>query len=31
MHAVSRINELSQADQSFAEDVELLRRMLEAG
>ena len=29
MHAVSRIAELMQADGSFAEDVELLRRMLE--
>ncbi|MDB5368605.1 MAG: dnaA [Roseomonas sp.] len=29
MHAVSRIAELMQADVSFAEDVELLRRMLE--
>jgi chromosomal replication initiator protein len=29
MHAVSRISELMQADVSFAEDVELLRRMLE--
>nr|WP_137126741.1 chromosomal replication initiator protein DnaA [Roseomonas sp. HF4] len=29
MHAVSRINELMQADSAFAEDVELLRRMLE--
>jgi chromosomal replication initiator protein len=29
MHAVSRVAELMQADGSFAEDVELLRRMLE--
>ncbi|MBP0466260.1 chromosomal replication initiator protein DnaA [Roseomonas sp. PWR1] len=29
MHAVSRISELMQADAAFAEDVELLRRMLE--
>jgi chromosomal replication initiator protein len=29
MHAVSRVSELMQADVSFAEDVELLRRMLE--
>jgi chromosomal replication initiator protein len=29
MHAVSRIAELMQADSAFAEDVELLRRMLE--
>ncbi len=29
MHAVSRISELMQADSAFAEDVELLRRMLE--
>lgn len=29
MHAVSRIAELMAADTSFAEDVELLRRMLE--
>lgn len=29
MHAVSRISELMQADATFAEDVELLRRMLE--
>ncbi|WP_426954521.1 chromosomal replication initiator protein DnaA [Muricoccus radiodurans] len=29
MHAVSRIAELMQADAGFAEDVELLRRMLE--
>ena len=29
MHAVSRIAELMQADAAFAEDVELLRRMLE--
>ncbi|MBB5688020.1 chromosomal replication initiator protein DnaA [Roseomonas alkaliterrae] len=30
MHAVSRISELMQADAAFAEDVELLRRMLES-
>jgi chromosomal replication initiator protein len=30
MHAVSRISELMQTDASFAEDVELLRRMLES-
>ncbi|MGH6719501.1 MAG: chromosomal replication initiator protein DnaA [Alphaproteobacteria bacterium] len=29
MHAVRRIEELRQSDSSFAEDVELLRRMLE--
>jgi len=29
MHAVSRVAELMQADSTFAEDVELLRRMLE--
>jgi chromosomal replication initiator protein len=29
MHAVSRIAELMAADTGFAEDVELLRRMLE--
>ena len=29
MHAVSRVAELMQADADFAEDVELLRRMLE--
>ncbi len=29
MHAVSRVTELMQTDASFAEDVELLRRMLE--
>jgi chromosomal replication initiator protein len=29
MHAVSRIGELMERDASFAEDVELLRRMLE--
>ncbi|MFC3125351.1 chromosomal replication initiator protein DnaA [Pseudoroseomonas globiformis] len=29
MHAVSRVAELMQGDSSFAEDVELLRRMLE--
>ena len=30
MHAVSRINELMQADGEFAEGVELLRRLLES-
>ena len=30
MHAVKKIEQLSQADNGFAEDVELLRRMLEA-
>ncbi len=30
MHAVRKIDELSRADVSFAEDVELLRRMLES-
>ena len=30
MHAVSRVNELMQADGEFAEGVELLRRMLES-
>jgi chromosomal replication initiator protein len=30
MHAVSRIGELMDRDAGFAEDVELLRRMLEA-
>ncbi len=30
MHAVSRVNELMQADGDFAEGVELLRRMLES-
>ena len=30
MHAVKRIDQLRQADVGFAEDVELLRRMLEA-
>lgn len=30
MHAVKRIDQLRQADAGFAEDVELLRRMLEA-
>lgn len=29
MHAVKKIDELRQSDQGFAEDVELLRRMLE--
>ena len=30
MHAVSRVSELMQRDGTFAEDVELLRRLLEA-
>ena len=30
MHAVSRVNELMERDGSFAEDVELLRRLLES-
>lgn len=30
MHAVSRVSELMQRDGSFAEDVELLRRLLES-
>jgi len=30
MHAVSRVQELMQTDTAFAEDVELLRRMLES-
>ena len=30
MHAVSRVAELMAADAGFAEDVELLRRMLES-
>jgi chromosomal replication initiator protein len=30
MHAVKRVDQLRQADAGFAEDVELLRRMLEA-
>ncbi len=30
MHAVSRVGELMERDASFAEDVELLRRMLES-
>ncbi len=30
MHAVSRVNELKERDAGFAEDVELLRRMLES-
>ena len=30
MHAVRKVDELSRADVSFAEDVELLRRMLES-
>ena len=29
MHAVKKVDELRQADSAFAEDVELLRRMLE--
>jgi chromosomal replication initiator protein len=31
MHAVSRVNQLIEVDAAFAEDVELLRRMLENG
>jgi chromosomal replication initiator protein len=30
MHAVKKVDELRQSDTNFAEDVELLRRMLEA-
>jgi chromosomal replication initiator protein len=30
MHAVSRVGELMAGDAAFAEDVELLRRMLES-
>ncbi len=30
MHAVKKVEQLRQADNGFAEDVELLRRMLEA-
>jgi chromosomal replication initiator protein len=30
MHAVSRVTELMERDTAFAEDVELLRRMLES-
>jgi len=30
MHAVKKVEELRQADSGFAEDVELLRRMLES-
>ena len=30
MHAIKKIDQLSQSDPSFAEDVELLRRMLES-
>ena len=30
MHAVKKIEELSAGDSSFAEDVELLRRMIES-
>ena len=29
MHAVAKVQELMQQDAGFAEDVELLRRMLE--
>ena len=29
MHAVRKVDELREYDSSFAEDVELLRRMLE--
>jgi chromosomal replication initiator protein len=31
MHAVSRVGQLIEVDPAFAEDVELLRRMLEGG
>ena len=31
MHAVSRVGQLIEVDAAFAEDVELLRRMLEGG
>jgi chromosomal replication initiator protein len=31
MHAVSRVGQLIEVDPGFAEDVELLRRMLEGG
>jgi hypothetical protein len=30
MHAVKRIDELSRADKEFADDVELLMRMLQS-
>jgi chromosomal replication initiator protein len=30
IHAVKKVEELRDADQNFAEDVELLRRMLES-
>ena len=30
MHAVRKIEDLRASDQSFSEDIELLRRMLEA-
>jgi chromosomal replication initiator protein len=30
MHAVKKIEELRSTDSTFAEDIELLRRMLEA-
>jgi hypothetical protein len=30
MHAVSRVGELMGADSSFAEDVNLLKKMLES-
>jgi hypothetical protein len=30
MHAVSRVTELMERDGNFAEDVELLRRLLES-
>jgi len=30
MHAIKRVDQVSQSDPSFAEDVELLRRMLES-
>jgi hypothetical protein len=31
MHAVTRVNELMTADSQFAEDVDLLRKLLESG
>jgi chromosomal replication initiator protein len=30
MHAIARVHELMALDSAFAEDVELLRRMLES-
>jgi chromosomal replication initiator protein len=30
MHGVTRVTELMERDNAFAEDVELLRRMLES-